>query len=308
MKLKPVNKNLDQVTLTDIENHKLISDNELRSDLGKLKSVDVTANRNNFYGNPFLYHYQFKNLLRCKRDKGKTIYEIWADPVEQKKLIEQTIKKNRGGKTAAGNVYEAFRINTGSIVMFKSSTAKYIYQKYGATKVLDPTAGWGGRMLGAWALGIDYTGIDTNINMKPAYDAMIEFLNSYDNNLGSLFEIDNGSKLDMLWQSALDVDYSAIDYDFVLTSPPYVNLELYENMTPWKSNEAFYTEFFIPIWQKCIDNIRSGGHVCFNISPKMYDDAVKFGLPTCDIEEDLLQQLGQQTGKKKQDKIYIWKK
>ena len=31
-------------------------------------------------------------------------------------------------------------------------------------RVLDP-AGWGGRMLGAWALGIDYTGIDTNINM-----------------------------------------------------------------------------------------------------------------------------------------------
>ena len=90
--------------------------------------------------------------------------------------------------------------------------------------MLDPTAGWGGRMLGAWALGIDYTGIDTNVNMKPAYDSMIEMLNS---KTPAIFE---EPKLQMLWQSALDVDFSTLDYDFVLTSPPYVNLEIYEHM------------------------------------------------------------------------------
>jgi hypothetical protein len=40
----------------------------------------------------------------------------------------------------------------------------------------------------------------------------------------------------------------------------------------------------------------------------MYEDALKYGLPECDSEENLLQQLGQQKGKKKQDKIYIWQK
>ena len=167
-------------------------------------------------------------------------------------------------------------------------------------QVLDPTAGWGGRMLGAWALGIDYTGIDTNVNMKPAYDSMIEMLNS---KTPAIFE---EPKLQMIWQSALDVDFSTLDYDFVLTSPPYVNLEIYEHMEPWESDERFYKDFFIPLWQKCIDHIKPGGTVCFNISPKMYDDAVSFGLPVCEDEEDLKQQLGQQKGKKKQDKIYIW--
>ena len=47
------------------------------------------------------------------------------------------------------------------------------------------------------------------------------------------------------------------------------------------------------------------GHVCFNISPKMYADALSFGLVPCTSEEDLVQQLGQKVGKKK-DKIYIW--
>jgi len=305
--LKPINENLDQVTISDVETHKLISIDELNRDLKNLLDFTADENTNNFYGNPFLYHFQFKNLLNCKREGGRTIYEIYKDRAEWDKLIASARKRNRGGRTAAGNVFECFRINLGSIVMFKSTTAKYLYKKYNAKSVLDPTAGWGGRMLGAWALDIDYTGIDTNTNMKLAYDDMVGYLTSYNEFNNPLFEQEQTSQLDMIWSSALDVDFSKIDYDFVLTSPPYVNLEIYEHMDKWSSDEAFYKEFFIPLWQKSVDNIKKGGHVCFNISPKMYDDAVTHGLEPCDDEEDLKQQLGQQTGKKKQDKIYIWR-
>tara|TARA_B110000503_G_C7093790_1_gene390604 strand:- start:108 stop:1031 length:924 start_codon:yes stop_codon:yes gene_type:complete len=305
--LKPINEHLDKVTIKDVEDHKLIGNKELNHDLKNLKKFKAVENKNNFYGNPFLYHFQFKNLLNCKREKGKTIYEIYNDKTAWDKLIDSTRKRNRGGRTAAGNVFECFRINLGSIVMFKSTTAKYLYKKYNAKSVLDPTAGWGGRMLGAWALDINYTGIDTNTNMTSAYNSMMEYLDNYNEFNNPLIKEERVGKLQMIWQSALDVDFSKLDYDFVLTSPPYVNLEIYEHMEAWNSDEAFYKGFFIPLWQKCVDNIKAGGHVCFNISPKMYDDAVKNGLTPCDDEEDLLQQLGQQKGKKKQDKIYIWK-
>lgn len=310
--LKPVNLHLGSVTISDVENHKLITTSELRRDLDNLNKFSAETNANNFAGNPFLYHFQFKNLLKCRRQDGRTIYDIWNDPEEWAKLIEQTKKRNRGGRTAAGNVFECFRINLGSIVMFKATTAKYLYKKYQARSVLDPTAGWGGRMLGAWSLGIDYTGIDTNIEMRSAYDDMIEFLSAETGFDNALFEVDNGAKLQMIWQSCLDVDFSKIDYNFVLTSPPYINLELYEHMEPWQSDQMFYQQFFIPLWQKCVDHIQKGGHVCFNISPKMYEDALKYGLPPCDEEEDLLQQMGQKSealkkGKKKQDKIYVWR-
>jgi hypothetical protein len=305
--LKPVNLTIDSVSIQDIENHKLISKRELMRDLDNLDKFPASDNANNFAGNPFLYHYQFKNLLNCRRQDGKTIYDLAADPPEWSRLIENTKKRNRGGRTAAGNVFECFRINLGSVVMFKATTAKYLYKKYAATSVLDPTAGWGGRMLGAWSLGIDYTGCDTNIEMKPAYEDMMTFLTTDATTFGNgLFTRESSGKLQMLWDSCLDIDFSTIDYDFVLTSPPYVNLELYEHMTPWETEEAFYKHFFIPLYYKCVTNIKSGGHVCFNVSPKMYDAAVKYGLPPCDDEEDLLQQLGQATGKKKQDKIYIW--
>ena len=310
--LKPVNLHLNSVTLTDIENHKNITTKELRRDLDNLNRFDATANANNFAGNPFLYHYQFKNLLKCRRQDGKTIYDIHSDPQAWTKLIADTKVRNRGGRTAAGNVFECFRINLGSIVMFKATTAKYLYKKYRAKSVLDPTAGWGGRMLGAWSLGIDYTGIDTNVEMKPAYADMMAFLKAETGFDNALFEVDNGSKLNMIWRSCLDVDFSELDYDFVLTSPPYVNLELYEHMTPWQRDEDFYTNFFIPLHTKCVTHIRPGGHVAFNISPKMYADAVKHGLRPCDEEEDLKQQMGQKVaalkkGKKSQDKIYVWR-
>jgi hypothetical protein len=310
MTLKPVNHHLDSVTITDIENHKSITTNELLKDLKNLKKFPANTNKNNFAGNPFLYHHQFKNLLKCRRQDGKTIYDIHNDPTEWTKLIEQTKLRNRGGRTAAGNIFECFRINLGSVVMFKSTTAKYLYKKYKAKSVLDPTAGWGGRMLGAWALGIDYTGIDTNIEMMPAYNQMIQFLNDETAREERMF-IGNPFELKMLWQSCLDIDFSQINYDFVLTSPPYINLELYEHMEPWETDKAFYELFFIPLWQKCVDNIQAGGHVAFNISPKMYEDALKHGLTPCDEDEDLLQQMGQKAndlkkGKKKQDKIYVW--
>ena len=307
MELKPVNKHIDDVTIEQIEDHKLISQEELNKDLANLFGYDASENRNNFYGNPFLYHFQFKNLIKCHREGGDTIYDIYNDKDKWAKLIDSAKKRNRGGRTAAGNVYECFRINLGSVVMFKSTTAKYLYQKYNATSVLDPTAGWGGRMLGAWALDIDYTGIDTNTELKPAYDSMIDFLDKEQEFDSNLFETE-ASNLQMIYESCLDVDFSEIPYDMVLTSPPYINLELYEHMEPWQSDELFYNDFFLPLFEKCLKHIKIGGNVCFNISPKMYEDALKHGLPECDIEEDLLQQLGQQKGKKKQDKIYIWQR
>lgn len=312
MTLKPVNLNLDTVTISDIETHKNITTAELRKDLNNLNKFDSGTNKNNFAGNPFLYHFQFKNLLKCRRKDGKTIYDINNDSEAWTKLIDSARKRNRGGRTAAGNVFECFRINLGSVVMFKSTTAKYMYKKYNATSVLDPTAGWGGRMLGAWSLGIDYTGIDTNIEMVPAYNDMINFLNAETGFDNALFTVNNKAQLNMIWQSCLDVDFSKIDYDFVLTSPPYINLEIYEHMAEWSSDKAFYETFFIPLWKKCVDNIKPGGHVCFNISPKMYADALKYGLTPCYSEEDLLQQMGQKSnalkkGKKKQDKVYVWK-
>jgi len=302
-KMKPVNLHLKSVTIEDVEKHKLISTAELCRDLENLKKFNAKTNKNSFAGNPFLYHFQLENLLKCRREGGKTIHDIYNDPVAWDKLIKYTRIRNRGGKTAAGNVFECFRINFGSVVMFKATTAKYIYSKYNAWEVLDPCAGWGGRLLGAWALGIDYTGIDSNWNMKDAYDKMFMFLTEQD--VDTLF-VPPRPKLRMLWGDCLEIDFKKIKYDLVLTSPPYINLEQYEHMDLWESDKAYYYHFLFPLWEKCMRHIKKGGHVCLNISPKMYEAAQAYGIPKCNKEEHLKQQLGQKMNKKKQDMIYIW--
>ena len=279
---------MERLTFQQVVDDKKLSDDEINKDLISLVKWDAKENTRKFCGNPTLYHYQMENLCKTKVKKEGSLFDIMNDDEKYAKLYTKTTKLARTG-TLANRLFEAERFN-GAVVFFKPSTAKWLYKKFQATKVLDPTAGWGGRMLGAYALGISYTGIDTNINMKPAYDSMITKLGK-----------DN---LNMIWESCLDTDFSKIDYDFVLTSPPYINLEVYENMTPFESNKSFHEKFLIPLITKCLAHIKNKGRVCFNISPKMYDDLLKFGFRACDEEYDLLQQ--KRLGKDKQDKIYCW--
>jgi hypothetical protein len=294
------------ITFDEIVKHKEISQAEQHEDLQKLKKFSATENKRCFAGNPFLYHHQMANLCKVKVNNKPSLFDIVKDKESYTKLYNNTMKLKRTG-TLANRLFEANRFNN-AVVFFKPTTAKWLYKKMGATAILDPTAGWGGRMLGAWALDIPYTGIDTNTNMIPAYEEMmmeLATINKYES-LICADEYTETTNYKMIWQNCLTVDFSTINYDFVLTSPPYINLEVYENMTPYKSNEYFYKKFLIPLLDKCLANIKNDGWVCFNISSNMYADLMKFGYRQCDAEEDLLQQ--KRLGKDKQDKIYCWKK
>ena len=108
----------------------------------------------------------------------------------------------------------------------RPAAALNIYKKYGATSVLDFTAGWGSRMVAAAALGINYIGIDANKNLSPGYKKIIKLIQPHTN-----------SKINMTFKKAEDVDFSKLPkYDFVFTSPPYEYLEVYENMANYENS------------------------------------------------------------------------
>tara|TARA_R110002012_G_scaffold294010_1_gene489880 strand:- start:1922 stop:2800 length:879 start_codon:yes stop_codon:yes gene_type:complete len=292
-----MNPNEMPYTIEDIRACKDISFQKVEKDYRNLIRFNADTNPRKFCGNPTLYYYQYRNLLKCKREKGKTIEEVFSNDDTKQKLWKDTIKRNKNDKNPtcrATDVYECHRINTGAIVFFKASTAKFIYKKFNAKSVLDPTAGWGGRLLGASSLNIAYTGFDTNINLKNGYDSMIDDL-----------DIKNCR---MIYSDILTADLSDIKYDLVLTSPPYINMELYEHMTPFKNDDIFYNEFLIPMLDKCYKYLQLGGHMAINISPKMFKQLMKRGYKTPDSQIDLRQQLGRQYKTKSQDYIYIWNK
>lgn len=299
-------------TYDDIINCKDRTEAELYRDWYNLVNFKGDTNPRKFCGNNTLYYYQFKNLLKCKRDSKNylTLKEVMNNPEEKEKLWKETIHRNRRIKDplcSATDVYECYRINRGSIVFFKSSTAKYIYKKYNATSVLDPTAGWGGRLLGAMSMGIKYTGIDTNINLKEGYDRMIEDTIKRELLLPSGVKILNKKDYTMIWDSCLNIDYSKLDYDCILTSPPYVNKELYECMKPFENNDDFYLNFLIPMMFRTHDHLKLKGVMCINISPIMFKKLMSYNrIRSPDEIIDLRQQLGQQYKTKSQDEIYVW--
>tara|TARA_R110000868_G_scaffold357823_1_gene619354 strand:- start:33 stop:872 length:840 start_codon:yes stop_codon:yes gene_type:complete len=278
---------MERLTFEQIVADKRLTSDAIAKDLAALKKFSADKNERKFCGNPTLYHFQMANLCKTSVKDKPSLFQVMNDDALYAKLYQKAQKLKRTG-TLANRLFEAERFN-GAVVFFKPTTAKWLYKKFGATSVLDPTAGWGGRLLGADALGISYTGIDTNVSLKPAYTSMMEIL---------------GGNHKMIWDDCLKVDFSTIDYDFVLTSPPYINLEVYENMSKFKDDSAFYKNFLIPLIEKCLAHIKNKGRVCFNISPKMYADLLKAGFRACNEEYDLLQQ--KRLGNDKQDKIYCW--
>jgi len=278
-----------KLTFQDIIDDKKLTDQELMKDLQNLRKFKADENENKFCGNGILYHFQMENLLRTRVMGKKLILpEILESEEEYKKLEDKVEKLGRTG-TMANRFFEAFRFNQ-AVVFFKPSTAKFIYKHFNATHVLDPTAGWGGRMLGASTLGISYTGIDTNLSLQDAYSGIMNLLQD--------------KKMRMLWGDSLKINFESIDYDFVLTSPPYMTkkklVEVYEHQ---QEHNDFYDDFLVPLIQKCLTHIKRNGKVCFNMNKEMYDIvATKFR--ECNETYDLHQQ--KRLGKNKEEKIYIW--
>ena len=290
--ISKTNPNYDMITYNDILNCKNLTDIQISNEYNKLQKLNYEENSRSFCGNKIIYNYVFENMLNTKRNVKNYLIlkEIFENQELKEKWINQTIKMNRRKKLTyiePVDIYECYRRCKGSVNTFKAGSVKYLINKFNATKMLDFTAGWGGRLLGARSMNIDYIGIDTNINLKPSYDKMTNRF---------------GGK--MIWDSCLNVDFSKLDYDFVLTSPPYINLEQYENMEQFENNECFYVKFLIPMIEKSLKYIKNNGSVCINISNYMYDDYIKFGGKPCIDKIDLLQQLG---GKPNKEIIYVFK-
>ena len=281
------------ITYEDIIRGKKLTDKELISEFEKLKKVKVDEPTNSYAGNKIIYHYFIDEMIKTKRDtKGYiTLDKVMSDPELKKKWIDQTIKIGRTklDHIRPQDIWECYRRCKGSVNTFKAPMVRHLIRKFGATHYLDPTMGWGGRFLGAIAEDIKYTGIETNKNLMSGYYDLLKL------------KPDTGAKF--IFDDCMKVDFSEIDYDFVLTSPPYMNLETYSHMKTWDSDEIYYQAFLIPLILKLKLFIRREGKVLINISNYMYDAYLKHGGIKAIDTIELPQSMG---GKKNKEMIYIF--
>ena len=228
-------------------------------------------------GNTFVDYFTFNERLETEGNKGISFWEFWENKSEymKKNYVKNLLKyfKKKGDTNAVKNLYQVFKLYFGSVGIFKPVIAMNIYHRFKPTSILDFTMGWGGRLVGAAALDIPkYIGIDLNSNLEKPYREMEK----------TLKELGTSTDIKLIFQDALKVDYSKLDYDMVFTSPPYYNKEIYRGtnkMTEEEWNEKFYRPIFTETWKY----LKNGGHYILNVPIAVYDNVLVDLLGKADI-------------------------
>ena len=291
---------------------KLISLKDTITDFNKLKiignNLENISSRCRI-GNNTVDYFTFTERLNTKGKYNINFFEFIANIEEfkKKKFIKNMLDyyDNVKNKNKTKNNYvvlkEVYNICISAINIFRPLVAMEIYTKYKPTTILDFTCGWGGRLVGACALNIpNYIGIDTNKTLLEPYKRMVKLLK----------QLGTKTKIKLFFKDALKVDYSKLDYDLVLTSPPYYNLEIYEEMES-RTEEEWNQEFYIPLFTKTYKHLKNGGHYILNIPKKLYEDVCIDLLGKADIKIPLKKK--SHPKKKSSDKdysefLYVWKK
>ena len=227
-----------------------------------------------YTGNRVVDAFTFTERLNTVGTKGISFYQFWKNREFYsrknyvKKYISFANKQHR--QTTEKMWYNLYRFYFTSINCFRPLVAMEYYCMFSPKCVLDMTAGWGGRLVGACALNIpNYIGIDNNLNLKEPYNQLVAFLQPH-----------TKTNIDIRIQDALTVDYSQMKYDMVFTSPPYYDLEQYVEksglhfekiQTKEQRKDEWDNTFYKPLFRSTYDHMEKGGHYCLNIPVEIFE-------------------------------------
>lgn len=256
-----------------------------------------TLRKTDRVGVDFVDYFTFPERLNTVGNKGINFYDFYYN---KKKYLNKTYVKKflKYEKKLQINEekkwYRIFNFYFSSINVFRPILAAELYKKYSAKCVLDPTMGWGGRLIAAAALDIDYIGIDLNTELKRPYENMIKTIQPH-----------TKSKIQVFFEDALKMNYSKFKYDMVFTSPPYYNIEVYHNMTRYKTKEDWNTTFYRPLITETFKHLSRGGMYCLNVPAEIYD---KNCVPILGEADEKLPLVKNSRNNGYKEFIYVWKK
>ena len=295
-----------------------ITKSEAIDEFLRMKNAN-NLNSKSLVGNKMVDYGTYRMRVKTKY-RGKSWHEQWKNPIRRKKLNEfakRLVKiKNL---TPLRAQRDAMSLQWGTINTMRPAAALSFYRKFGATSVLDFTAGWGARMVAAIAGEMNYIGIDSNTKLKPGYDKILNALKPY-----------NKSKVKLYFKKAEEVDFSKLPkYDLVFTSPPYEYLEVYEDMKNYEGTDkirqpssstkikmddssGFYDDFMIPTIKNAYKYLPKNKWLCLNIPDLMYEKIKKLWKP-CNKKEDymIIKRAGSSwniKNRRGQEYVYCWKK
>lgn len=269
--------------------------------LGDLNPDNI--NPRSIKGLKFVDYFTFHERIRTVGNKGISYMEfldlfdrVYANKPHIQRQIEH-YKKTNSNKSKEWVIYGIFRMYFGSCNSFRPAVAYQVYHKYRPKSVLDFTAGWGGRLVGACAYGVPaYTGIDTNVNLLAPYGEMTEALQNM-----------SETKIQMHFWDAATFDYSRVEYDMVFTSPPYYMIERYTHQPSYTSKRIMSERFYRPAITNSWLHLQPGGVYVINTNKEVYENEFKPVLGEC-TESFIMDMAERANDNKYKELIYVWRK
>lgn len=151
---------------------------------------------------------------------------------------------------------------------FPPFVARDIYLEYGLdmnSKILDPCAGWGGRMIGASVVSNNYECFEPSTKTFEGLWNLYDFIKSM--NPGFV------AKIHKKGFECSNLEFNT--YDFALTSPPYFDTEVYSNedtnsLVKFNTFDKWCEGFYLPLVEKTMNYLKPGKTFMINIGSRIY--------------------------------------
>lgn len=174
-----------------------------------------------------LANYYHPQIWSTKCSNYKTPMEVFLDDALLKACIRKALtlwpRRKAGSASVLRKILGTYK-DTRRVSNFRPAVAKAIYDKFTTqnAKILDISAGYGGRLLGSMALNRNYIGYEPSSHQFDGLNKMIHSIKS----LGL-----TDSKIELHQVCAEDSMQSekAGSFDLIFTSPPYFDLEQYSD-------------------------------------------------------------------------------
>ena len=197
----------------------------------------------------------FPNRFRARSYNKVSAFEAWVAPKHLRRAVRFQLRY--GDPVIPRRVLRALVANLRTPTNFLPSKAMALYRyllPQGGV-ILDPCAGWGGRLMAAVAGQYEYVGND----VEP--ETVV--------NLRRLHELIGGNA--KIYQGGAETDLPNVEADLVFTSPPYFSQEKYSD-DPRQSYLLYlgwgeWVERFLrPMVKNCADRLKVGGSACYVVS------------------------------------------
>jgi hypothetical protein len=243
---------------------RIISEPKLWDNLFRGKHVFVIADTTKADELSDLYLEHLRLLTH--RNNSRPVLDYYTDPLLRQEFAREHLKRYPSGSINAEDLRDSLYYLTYESRQFRPSWGRGIIQllfppesrrPLNTLKMLDMSAGWGDRLITALSLGCDYTGYDPNINLKEGHDAMIR-------------DFGDPAKYKITYEAFEKADVPENTFDFLLSSPPFFDVEIYpggdQSIKNYPTLDLWFRKFLFVALDKAWKALKINGYLAIHLS------------------------------------------